>query len=94
MIAGPRCSLAPPLSTPKRFWETKPLLSMDYLGTDAVNARMDLLGFKQIRILRCGGGGGERKAGKEADNKRFGLGVATPREMVVLLEKLDRGETD
>jgi beta-lactamase class A len=67
-------------------------LVLDYLTTDAVNARMDSLGFKQIRILRRVGSGGESKAGKEPDNKRFGLGVATPREMVVLMEKLERGE--
>src|SRR2546425_3673003 len=67
-------------------------LVLDYLSTDAVNARMNSLGLKQIRILRRVGSGGESKAGKEADNKRFGLGVATPREMVMLMEKLDRGE--
>jgi beta-lactamase class A len=67
-------------------------LVLDYLGTDAVNVRMESLGFRQIRILRRVGSGGESKAGKEADNKRFGLGVATPREMVVLMEKLERGE--
>lgn len=65
---------------------------LDYLSTDAVNARMDSLGFKQIRILRRVGSGGESKEGKEVDNKRFGLGVATPREWVRLLEKLERGE--
>jgi beta-lactamase class A len=67
-------------------------LVLDYLSTDAVNARMDSLGFKEIRILRRVGSGGESQAGKVADNKRFGLGVATSREMVMLLEKLDRGE--
>ena len=67
-------------------------LVLDYLSTDAVNARMDSLGLKQIRILRRVGGGGESTAGKEPDNKRFGLGVATPREMVVLMERLERGE--
>jgi beta-lactamase class A len=65
---------------------------LDYLTTDAVNARMDSLGFKQIRILRRVGSGGESKEGKIEDNKRFGLGVATPREMVMLMEKLERGE--
>ena len=65
---------------------------LDSLGTDAVNARMDSLGFKQIRILRRVGSGGESTAGKDPDNKRFGLGVATPREMVILMEKLERGE--
>lgn len=67
-------------------------LALDYLSTDAVNARMDSLGFKQIRILRRVGSGGESREGKDAENKRFGLGVATPREMVLLLEKLERGE--
>lgn len=65
---------------------------LDTLTTDAVNARMDLLSFKQIRIMRRVGSGGESRAGKEADNKRFGLGVATPREWVTLMEKLERGE--
>ena len=67
-------------------------LVLDYLSTDAVNARMDSLGFKQIRILRRVGSGGESREGKDPENKRFGLGVATPREMVVLMEKLERGE--
>src|SRR5256886_1215872 len=65
---------------------------LDYLTTDAVNARMDSLGFKQTRIMRRVGGGGESKDGKVADNKRFGLGATTPHEMVQILEKLDRGE--
>jgi len=67
-------------------------LVLDYVTTDAVNARMESLGFRQIRILRRVGSGGESKEGKEPDNKRFGLGVATPREMVMLMEKLERGE--
>src|SRR5215813_13518919 len=65
---------------------------LDYLSTDAVNERMDSLGFKGTRIMRRVGSGGESKAGKEADNKRFGLGSTTPHEMVQILEKLDRGE--
>jgi beta-lactamase class A len=67
-------------------------LVLDYLSTDAVNARMDSLGFKQIRILRRVGSGGDSREGKDPDNKRFGLGVATPREMVLLMERLERGE--
>src|SRR3979409_1910108 len=67
-------------------------LVLDYLSTDAVNARMNSLGFKQIRILRRVGSGGESKDGKDPENKKYGLGVATPREMVLLLEKLERGE--
>ena len=67
-------------------------LVLDVLTTDAVNARMESLGLKQIKILRKVGSGGDSVAGKDPDNKRFGLGFATPREMVTLLEKLERGE--
>jgi beta-lactamase class A len=65
---------------------------LDYLTTDSVNARMNSLGFKDSRIMRRIGGGGESREGKEPDNKRFGLGATTPHEMVQILEKLDRGE--
>src|SRR6267378_499576 len=65
---------------------------LDYLSTDAVNARMNSLGFKDTRIMRRVGGGGESKDGKDAANKKFGLGATTPHEMVQILEKLDRGE--
>jgi beta-lactamase class A len=65
---------------------------LDYLTTDAVNERMNSLGFKATRIMRRVGSGGESKEGKEAENKRFGLGATTPHEMVDILAKLDRGE--
>src|SRR5256886_12969335 len=64
---------------------------LDYLGTDAVNERMNSLGFKSTRIMRRVGGGGESKEGKLPDNKHFGLGATTPHEMVDILEKLDKG---
>src|SRR6266550_7337273 len=67
-------------------------LVLDYLTTDAVNARMNSLGFKGTRIMRRVGSGGESKEGKDADNKRFGLGSTTPHEMVEILARLDRGE--
>ena len=67
-------------------------LVLDVLTTDAVNARMDSLGFKQIKIMRKVGSGGDSMAGKDPDNKRFGLGAATPHEMVLVMEKLERGE--
>jgi beta-lactamase class A len=67
-------------------------LVLEVLTTDAVNARMESLGLNQIKIMRKVGSGGESKAGKDPENKRFGLGVATPREMVLLMEKLERGE--
>jgi beta-lactamase class A len=65
---------------------------LDYLTTDAVNSRMNTLGFKDTRIMRRIGGGGESKEGKAPDNKRFGLGATTPHEMVQILEKLDAGD--
>jgi beta-lactamase class A len=67
-------------------------LVLDVVTTDAVNARMESLGFDQIKIMRKVGSGGESKAGKDPDNKKFGLGSATPRQMVLLLEKIERGE--
>jgi beta-lactamase class A len=65
---------------------------LDRLSTDAVNERMESLGLKQTRIMRRVGGGGESREGKIESNKRFGLGRTTPREMVALLERLERGE--
>jgi len=53
---------------------------------------MESLGLKNIKVLRRVGSGGESVAGKVLDNKRFGLGFATSREMVLLLKKLERGE--
>ncbi len=67
-------------------------LAVEYLTADAVNDRMASLGFKDTRLMRKVGGGGESREGKLEENKRFGLGRSSPREMVVLLEKLERGE--
>src|SRR5919112_3295956 len=65
---------------------------LDYLSTDAVNARMESLGLRQTRIMRRVGGGGVSREGQVEANKRFGLGRTSPREMVSLLGKLERGE--
>ena len=67
-------------------------LVIDVLTTDAINARMDSLGLKETRLMRRVFGGGESAEGKKEENKRFGLGRTTPREMVGLIEKLERGE--
>jgi len=67
-------------------------LTLDFLTTDAVNARMDSLGLTKTRSLRKIGGGGESKAYSDPVNKGFGIGVTTPHEMVSLMEKLERGE--
>jgi beta-lactamase class A len=61
-------------------------------GADAVNARMQSLGFTDTRLMRKVGGGGESEEGKKEENKRFGLGRTSPREMVAILERLERGE--
>lgn len=67
-------------------------LVIDVLSADAVNARMESLAFKETRLMRRVFGGGESLEGKREENKRFGLGRTTPREMVAILEKLERGE--
>ena len=67
-------------------------LVLDVLTTDAVNTRMESLGFKQIKINRKVMGGGDSMAGKDPENKKYGLGFATPHEMVQIMEKLERGE--
>jgi beta-lactamase class A len=67
-------------------------LVLDVVTTDAVNDRMETIGLKETRVLRKIGGQGESRAGAAPANKPFGLGVATPREMVTLLGKLDQGE--
>ena len=53
---------------------------------------MEALGIKNIKIMRKVFSGGESTAGKDPENKKYGLGVATPREMVLVMEKLERGE--
>ena len=67
-------------------------LVIDHVTADAVNARMAALGLKDIRLMRKVFGGGESEEGKKEENKRFGLGRSSPREMVILLEKMERGE--
>jgi beta-lactamase class A len=67
-------------------------LVIDVLSADAVNTRMESLGLKETRLMRRVFGGGESVEGRKEENKRFGLGRTTPREMVMLLEKLERGE--
>jgi beta-lactamase class A len=67
-------------------------LVVELLTADAVNARMQSLGLRETRLMRKIGGGGESEEGKREESKRFGLGRTTPREMVTLLEKMERGE--
>lgn len=73
---------------------------IERITADAVNAEMDRYGLTATRSMRkvLGDGNvmkdpsGFSAAGKLPENKRFGLGSTTPKEMVTLLEKLERGE--
>ncbi|MCA1624246.1 MAG: class A beta-lactamase-related serine hydrolase [Acidobacteria bacterium] len=67
-------------------------LILDAITADAVNARMDALGLKQTRSLGKIGGGARSKAWEEPVYKVFGIGVTSPRDMVRLLEMLEKGE--
>jgi beta-lactamase class A len=75
-------------------------LILDRIGADAVNDYLDTIGLVKTRANRKVRGDGTKlaaptgwsKAGLVEDNKRFGLGVSTPREMVRLLELLDEGK--
>jgi beta-lactamase class A len=61
-------------------------------GANSVNTRMQSLGLTETRLMRKVGGGGESEEGQKEENKRFGLGRTSPREMALLVEKLERGE--
>lgn len=75
-------------------------LVLDRLSADYVNETMAGLGFARTRSMRkIRGDGAQLKAAsgwsKEGDieeNKRFGIGRSTPREMVRLLELLHAGQ--
>lgn len=67
-------------------------LVVDVVTADAVNARLQSLGLSDTRLMRKIGGGGESTEGRLKANERFGLGRSSAREMVVLMEKLERGE--
>lgn len=73
---------------------------IERMTADAVNAEMDRYGLTATRSMRkvLGDGtdlsepSGFSAAGKLPENKRFGLGSTTPKEMVTLLELLDAGK--
>jgi beta-lactamase class A len=73
---------------------------LERFGADAVNAEMDRYGLAATRSKRKVRGDGNQlkeptgysAAGQLPENKRFGIGSSTPKEMVTLLEKIDRGE--
>jgi len=69
---------------------------LERFTADAVNAYLDKLGIKTTRSMRkvmgSGAAAGISAAGKLPENQKYGLGVSTPRDMVTILERLDRGE--
>jgi beta-lactamase class A len=71
-------------------------LVLDRVPADFINAESHKLGLKQTRVLRKvlgpRGPEGHSREGRLAEFAPFGLGVSTPREMVSLIEKLERGE--
>lgn len=67
-------------------------LVIDTVTAQSVNEFMDTLGLKDTRSMRKIGGGGDSQAGLDPLNRVFGLGRSSPRDMVKLLEMLERGE--
>jgi beta-lactamase class A len=80
-------------------------LILDRIGGNAVNARMPQLGLKQTAVMRkimqsklfpdphaTPQPEGMTDEGKKPGNDRWGTGRSCPRDMVLLLEKLYRGE--
>jgi beta-lactamase class A len=70
-------------------------LILDRIGGNAVNQRMAQLGLKQTAVMRKilqTKPEGFTDEGRKPGNDRWGLGKSCPRDMVVLLEKLYRGQ--
>lgn len=76
-------------------------LVLNRIGGNAVNARMAALGLKETRAMRKILGDGNKlkptpsgitDEGAKLENKKWGIGRSSPHEMVMLLEKLYRGE--
>ena len=75
-------------------------LILDRIGADAVNDYLALLGLRETRSMRKIRGDGTQlkpaegwsREGEKAENKRFGIGASTPREMVQLLALLAQGK--
>ena len=75
-------------------------LLIDKLTANAVNRTMDALGLPDTRSMRKVRGDGAKlkdptgwsDAGLKEENKKYGLGSSTPREMVKLLEMLENGK--
>jgi len=72
---------------------------LERITGDAVNAYLDRIGIRTTRSLRkIRGDGAQLKpssgfsaAGKLPENQAYGIGVSTPRDMVGILERIERG---
>lgn len=67
-------------------------LILDKVTSDSVNDFMDVLGLKQTRSMRKIGSGGESRASADERLKLFGIGASSPKDMVSLLEMLEKGQ--
>jgi beta-lactamase class A len=69
---------------------------LERFGADSVNAYLDRIGIKTTRSMRKIGGGkgaaGWSKAGELPENKKYGIGVSTPRDMATILDRLEHGD--
>jgi beta-lactamase class A len=69
---------------------------LERFPADRVNAYLDRIGLISTRSLRkiVGKNGplGFSAAGKLEKNRKYGMGVSTPRDMVTLMERMERGE--
>jgi beta-lactamase class A len=66
-------------------------LLIDLTGTKAVNERMVALGLPHTRLYRPTFRGGHAEAFPD-EEKEYGLGSSTPREMAALMERIARGQ--
>jgi len=69
---------------------------LERFPADRVNAYLDRIGLGSTRSLRKilgkNGAAGLSAAGKLEKNQKYGLGVSTARDMVALVERMERGE--
>jgi len=69
---------------------------LERFPAERVNAYLDRIGLPATRSLRKilgkNGPQGISAAGKLEKNQKYGLGVSTPRDMVALVERMERGE--
>lgn len=73
---------------------------IERFGADMVNAYLDRIGLPATRLMRkirgdgpvLSAASGWSAEGKLPENQKYGIGRSTPRDMVTILERLERGE--